>query len=74
MERMKFKIILGAGQEGLITSDFDGEPTRDLTGMSWSDQTREIVRTRIIQQMLSVDLPSAAFGARGGLCDVGEAD
>lgn len=48
MERMKFKIILGAGQEGLITSDFDGEPTRDLTRMSWSDQTREIVGTQII--------------------------
>lgn len=25
MEHMKFEIILGAGQEGLITSDFDGE-------------------------------------------------
>lgn len=48
MERMKFKIILGAGQEGLITSDFDGEPMRDLTRMSWSDATREIVRTQII--------------------------
>lgn len=25
MEHMKFEIILGAGQEGLITSDFDVE-------------------------------------------------
>lgn len=25
MEHMKFEIILGAGQGGLITSDFDGE-------------------------------------------------
>lgn len=25
MEHMKFEIILGAGQECLITSDFDGE-------------------------------------------------
>lgn len=25
MEHMKFEIILGAGQEGLITADFDGE-------------------------------------------------
>lgn len=44
MECMKFKIILGAGQEGWITSDFDGEPTRDLMRMSWSDQTRKITK------------------------------
>lgn len=25
MEHMKFEIILGAGQERLITSDFDGK-------------------------------------------------
>lgn len=35
MEHMKFEIILGAGQEGLITSDFDGE-------LNWRDQKSKI--------------------------------
>lgn len=54
MEHMKFEIILGAGQEGLITSDFDGKvkksenPTRDPARLNRRDQRSKIVRTQII--------------------------